>query len=295
MPSESTVETMPAACHVAPGEVLGAGRGDDGVGPAHAQVLERDEGGRRQALDLQRTIRLQREGVPEAAGREPEGKRERDAGTERGADGGAPERAPSRGDHQQRRQGERGPDLGGDGEAEQHPAGAVAARAERPERARDEGDGPQVEARQRDGADEGGPERDERPGRELHPLRSAERSGSAGGRGRRHGQARAHERRERAGVAVVVAAMQARRQDHGERGRRVLDLHVAVGKLAVGEGVGVAQVGGRVDDLAVLPDARVLHRAEPHDGCERRRAERDQRTRDGAHSAIITKGKNHGM
>ena len=233
--------------------------------------------------------------MPEAARREPERERERDPRPEQRAAGRPPEPAAPRRHDEQHRQPQRGPELGGDAEPEQHAGSGVATSGERPQRARDQRDGPQVEARQRDRAGGRRPERDERSRRELHPARATERACGGGARRGRQGQARAHQRGERARVRVVRTAHDARRQDHREGERRVLDLHVAIGQLPVGEGVGIAQVGRRVDDLAVLPDAGVLHRPEPHARGERRREERDQRTREGAHSAIIAKGKNHGM
>ncbi len=239
---------------------------------------------------------LQREGVPEPARRESERERERDAGAEQGPGaraaelrrGGPPRRAapaaraPARAWPRCRARAasprcRRLPALSA------HRAQATSATGQRSKRVSETEPA------------SGRPHRDERACSDLDRARAAEAAGGRRGRGCRDGEARAHERRERAREAVVLVAREPRRQDRGERERRVLDLHVAVGDVPVGELVGVVQVDRRVDDLAVLPRTGVLHRAEPHGDREDRRADGDQRTRDGAHSAIMAKGKNQGM
>ena len=155
------------------------------------------------------------------------------------------------------------------------PRGAVPARGERPQRAGDERDRPQVEARQRDRACERRPDRDERAGSDLHAV--------ASGRGSRRpprcaAAATARQAPMSAENALVkpsyVVAREPRRQDRGERERRVLDLHVAVGQLPVGErrrrsaGRSACRRSGRPARYRRAPSARTTRRAR---GSPRRR------------------------
>src|SRR5207237_2794798 len=118
------------------------------------EVVRRDEHGRAQALDLERPRHLAGDGVPDAAWRERDERREDrydDAEPDPESDAGlAGAAAPPHVRDEERRE-DGGVDLRRHGEPEQREREPVASRAERRERGRGERRRPEVIARQPDG------------------------------------------------------------------------------------------------------------------------------------------------
>ena len=214
----------------------------------------------REALDLQRPGRLVHDAVPEPSRREREERHEhqRDDG---GGDAEADQRvAPAPGPPDV---GERGrehhgrEDLGRDAEPERGEPEPLSAGEDGGEAGDGERGGPEVVAVEDHRAEDERRERGEgeRSGRALH--RRAER---AQGDGHREQGADAAERHQDLEGAVVEAEARVREcgNDEGREGSwRVLDGEVAVGHVAVHDGVPVAVVLDGVEDQVVLVEAPV--------------------------------------
>jgi hypothetical protein len=71
--------------------------------------------------------------------------------------------------------------------------------------------------------------------------------------------------------AAVVRLPDRRQDEHRQRGRRILDLEVAIRKLAVEDRLAVPLVDGRVDDLVALVEALVEQRPGDDEERDRRR------------------------
>ena len=143
----------------------------------------------------------------------------------------APTAAPPDVEHGERQEHER-VDLCGHGGAEHAEPEPRPSSDERRERAGDERRRPEVEAGQ-----------DHRPEEERRQRRERDPGAELDGRRARAGQRDGDERDERAAAEeherledrlVVVRGAQCREEEHGQRARRVLEVEVPVGHLAVG-------------------------------------------------------------